>query len=52
VIRKRMWSVVWSKVGEGAPRQTNEQTSNNLHTIRVFMYESYDLWKIRKTNCT
>ncbi len=20
--------------------------------IRVFMYESYDLWKIRKTNCT
>ncbi len=25
--------VVWSKVGEGAPRQTYEQTSNNLHTV-------------------
>ncbi len=25
--------VVWSKVGKGAPRQTYEQTSNNLHTV-------------------
>ena len=25
--------VVWSKVGEGAPRQTYEQTSNHLHTV-------------------
>ncbi len=25
--------VVWSKVGEGAPCQTYEQTSNRLHTI-------------------
>ncbi len=25
--------VVWSKVGEGATRQTDEQTSNNLHTV-------------------
>ncbi len=43
-----VWSVVWSKVGEGGPRQTYEQTSNNLHT--VFLYESYDLGKILKAS--
>jgi hypothetical protein len=25
--------VVWSKVGKGAPRQTNDKTSNGLHTF-------------------
>jgi hypothetical protein len=25
--------VVWSKVGEGAPRQTYDKTSNGPHTV-------------------
>jgi hypothetical protein len=26
-------NVVWTKVGEGAPRQTNDKTSNGPHTV-------------------
>ncbi len=29
----------------------NQQTSNHLHTV-FFMYESYDIGKNRKANCT
>jgi hypothetical protein len=33
--------VVWSKVGEGAPRQIYDKTSNGLHTF--FLYQGYDI---------
>ena len=34
--------VVWSKVGKaGAPCQTNDKTSNGLHTF--FLYQGYDI---------
>jgi len=33
--KKVTWKedVVWSKVGEGAPRQTYDKTSNGPHTV-------------------
>ncbi len=42
--------MVWLKVGEGATRQTYEQTSNNVHTV-FFMYESYDIGENHKAHC-
>ncbi len=33
--------MVWSKVGEGAPCQTNDKTSNGLHTF--FLYQGYNI---------
>ncbi len=43
--------VVWSKVGEGAPRQTNDKTSNGLHTF--FLYQGYDILFFREAHyCT
>ena len=43
--------VVWSKVGEGVPRQTYyDKTSNGLQTF--FLYQGYDIVFCREAHCT
>jgi hypothetical protein len=41
--------VAWSKVGEGAPCQTYNKTSNGIHTF--FLYEGYDIFFYREAYC-
>ena len=42
--------MVWSKVGEGTTHQTNDKTSNGLHTF--FLYQGYDILFFGEAHCT
>jgi hypothetical protein len=42
--------MVWSKVGEGAPCQTNDKTSNGPHTF--FLYQGNDILFSCEAHCT